>query len=602
MQIETNMEYCLCGEKPLYFCNFCKSGLCKQHKSAHTHEKNIDYSTEQPGVKLTSEQSSRLSENLSSKINLINICKQQLIDQTSTLLVQIQKMCKSAIDILSCKQNKCLTLLKTLKKRFYPQDLHEMKHQLGTSLSISISLPNLESINQFYTSDFLQESELLTQISSMSQPDAIFLLKESYDLSIQAHTDWVTSISITSDDKYIVSGSCDKTVRIWRMHDKIQAGILEGHTDSVWSIAITSDDKYIISGSGDKTLRLWSFKSKRQKAVFLGHTDLVTSVAVTRDSEYIVSGSADTTVRVWSMQYLRQEAVLLGHTNTVRTIVITPDKKHILSAGNNIRVWNLQEKRQEDMIGSNVTRFAIANDGKFVVYASLEGKIRIKYLEGEKSEELLYQNLGLVWALALTSDNECIVIGCSMVRIVKLKPRRQIALSPKACGIIWSIAPTKERNLVVFGTANNFLLVWRYFGPISSPNPVSLVEAHTEKLTGLWLIEGNPRRIVSASRDYTVRIWNLQTKTQEKVINVYCNAMRGVSITSDRKYVIYGAIDYTVKIWNIQNQREKTVFEGHTHGVTSLALTRSSKYCASGTGRLTVKIWKIEQECSEISS
>ena len=59
---------------------------------------------------------------------------------------------------------------------------------------------------------------------------------------------WVRSVAITSDNKYIVSGGMDKTVRIWNLQDKTQEAVLQGHTDSVKSVAITSDNKYIVSG------------------------------------------------------------------------------------------------------------------------------------------------------------------------------------------------------------------------------------------------------------------------------------------------------------------------------------------------------------------
>ena len=38
---------------------------------------------------------------------------------------------------------------------------------------------------------------------------------------------------------------------------------LEGHKSSITSIVITSDDKYIISGSDDRTIRIWNLLEKR---------------------------------------------------------------------------------------------------------------------------------------------------------------------------------------------------------------------------------------------------------------------------------------------------------------------------------------------------
>ena len=79
-------------------------------------------------------------------------------------------------------------------------------------------------------------------------------------------------------------------MRIWNLQDKTQEAVLQGHTGSVRSVAITSDNKYIVSGGYDKTVRIWNLQDKTQEAVLQGHTDCVISVAITSDNKYIVSG------------------------------------------------------------------------------------------------------------------------------------------------------------------------------------------------------------------------------------------------------------------------------------------------------------------------
>ena len=74
---------------------------------------------------------------------------------------------------------------------------------------------------------------------------------------LPGHNECVSSVAITSDNKYIVSGGCDRTVRIWNLKNRTQEAVLEGHSDSVISLAITSDSKYIVSGEGGKTVRIW---------------------------------------------------------------------------------------------------------------------------------------------------------------------------------------------------------------------------------------------------------------------------------------------------------------------------------------------------------
>ena len=100
---------------------------------------------------------------------------------------------------------------------------------------------------------------------------------------------------------YIVSGSIDKTLRIWDAETGSAVGKpFEGHTDGVYSVAYSPDGRHIISGSADKTIRMWD--AENGSAVgkpFEGHTGEVYSVAYSPDWRHTTSGSNDCTVRMW---------------------------------------------------------------------------------------------------------------------------------------------------------------------------------------------------------------------------------------------------------------------------------------------------------------
>ena len=66
-----------------------------------------------------------------------------------------------------------------------------------------------------------------------------------------------------------------------------------GHTDVTTCVAVLPDEVHVISGSADKTLRLWDIETARCVGRFEGHTEQVNSVAVSPDGRYAVSGSAE---------------------------------------------------------------------------------------------------------------------------------------------------------------------------------------------------------------------------------------------------------------------------------------------------------------------
>ena len=70
-----------------------------------------------------------------------------------------------------------------------------------------------------------------------------------------------------------LSGSEDKTLRLWEVESGKCLRTFEGHTGNVNSVCLSADGRYALSGSEDKTLRLWEVESGKCLRTFEGHTD-----------------------------------------------------------------------------------------------------------------------------------------------------------------------------------------------------------------------------------------------------------------------------------------------------------------------------------------
>ncbi|KAJ7613251.1 hypothetical protein DFH06DRAFT_1015013, partial [Mycena polygramma] len=83
----------------------------------------------------------------------------------------------------------------------------------------------------------------------------------------------------------------------------VTIAVLEGHTQGIESVAFSPDGKLIISGSWDRTIRIWDAESGEQLGDPLeGHAHRVSSVAFSPDGKWIVSGSHDETIRIWDAE------------------------------------------------------------------------------------------------------------------------------------------------------------------------------------------------------------------------------------------------------------------------------------------------------------
>jgi len=140
----------------------------------------------------------------------------------------------------------------------------------------------------------------------------------------KGHSDLVLSVAFSSDGKYILSGSDDKTLKLWDIETGREIRTFKGHLNYVRAVAFDPDGKYAISGSFDDTVRLWNVSTGREIRTFRGHSRWVTSVTFSPDGKFIISGSLDNTARLWDVESGLEIAQLIGFANG-EWITITPE-------------------------------------------------------------------------------------------------------------------------------------------------------------------------------------------------------------------------------------------------------------------------------------
>ncbi len=113
---------------------------------------------------------------------------------------------------------------------------------------------------------------------------------------LQGHLQAVRAIAFSSNGLLASAGE-DRTIRIWdRSTGSCQ--ILSGHPWSVTALLFSTDDRFLISGSWDKTIKFWRVETGQEVAVLTGHTDSVNSLALLPNGQ-LASASRDATVRLW---------------------------------------------------------------------------------------------------------------------------------------------------------------------------------------------------------------------------------------------------------------------------------------------------------------
>ena len=117
---------------------------------------------------------------------------------------------------------------------------------------------------------------------------------------LEGHTEAVRCVRASTC--MVLSGSWDKTVRLWDLRTGKCVRTMEGHTDVVCSVDMDGHCHTAVSGSSDSTVRLWDLGSGRCSATFEGHSGIVQDVVMHESgSSFLSSGYTDFTVNAWAV-------------------------------------------------------------------------------------------------------------------------------------------------------------------------------------------------------------------------------------------------------------------------------------------------------------
>lgn len=214
--------------------------------------------------------------------------------------------------------------------------------------------------------------------------------------TLEGHNGWVTSLATTpTKPDLLLSGSRDKTLIAWKLTggEDNQYGVPKksfiGHSHIVQDVTISADGAYALSGSWDKTLRLWDLETGESTKRFVGHTGDVLSVSIAKNLRQIVSASRDKTVKVWNTIGECMHT-LTGHKDWVSAVRFSPEKPStVISAS-----WDKTVK---------VCFFFLSGNMMFPIFATSDGarQLRMRHFQFTKISDSTYFDRRLLTILVL---------------------------------------------------------------------------------------------------------------------------------------------------------------------------------------------------------
>ncbi|KAG6906873.1 hypothetical protein DXG01_011586 [Tephrocybe rancida] len=420
--------------------------------------------------------------------------------------------------------------------------------------------------------------------------------------ALRGHEHMVNSVAFSSDGTKIVSGSGDKTVRVWDTETGQQLGeALQGHEDEVASVAFSPDGTKIVSGSRDDTVRVWNTVTGQQLGEALqGHEAWVTSVAFSSDGIKIVSGSWDKTIRVWDTTTGQQLGeALQGHGCVVTSVAFSPDGTKIVSGSsdNTARVWDTGTGQQlgEALQGhvNYVTSVAFSPDGTKIVSGSGDKTVRVwDTTTGQQLGEALQGHKDYVNSVAFSPDGTKIVSGSqdNTVRVWDTATEQQLgdALQGHEHNVN-SVTFSPDGTKIVSGSGDKTVRVWDTTTGQQLGEPL---QGHEDEVASV-AFSPDGTKIVSGSEDKTVRVWDIATGQQlGEALKGHENHVFSVAFSPDGTKIVSGSWDKTVRVWDTRTgQQLGEALQGHEGYVISVAFSPDGTKIVSGSQDKIVRVW-----------
>ena len=162
--------------------------------------------------------------------------------------------------------------------------------------------------------------------------------------TMSGHSKNITSLILLNKNK-LVSGSEDKTIKIWDIQKYLCISTITGNYERIESL-LKINDNTIAAGS-QNIIRFFNTDNKKELFTLLGHEKSVCTMIKINDNK-IISGGYDNTIKIWDINQKSCEFSLYGHDTTVFVVLLLQDGRLASGSGSRdraLKIWDLENKR-----------------------------------------------------------------------------------------------------------------------------------------------------------------------------------------------------------------------------------------------------------------
>ncbi|MBI5242700.1 MAG: protein kinase [Elusimicrobia bacterium] len=447
----------------------------------------------------------------------------------------------------------------------------------------------------------------------------------------EGHQGYVETVAVTPDGRAALTGSLDKTLRLWDLSTgecvHILAGIentpfivvspdgrfalvresegaisfwdlasakfarkLESPSGSVHSLALTSDGRRAVSGGDDGTLVSWDLENGKHLKKFDAHKGVVYSVAIAANGRQALSGGGDGALRLWDLDTGVCVRAFEGHQQAVVSVAMAPGGRLAVSGSwdDTLRIWDLASgkclRRLEGH--STVTSVAISPDKRLILSGGLDRTMRLWELQTGRCVRAFKDLPGSVYAVAFAPEGRALSAG-----------------SDKAMRL-WNISETLPPLPPAFAQFMRSEEAAMLQQRVASIRAQVVREAESGRFAQAGRRLSEARAIPGYDQDPGLlalsdrlarkgRRKGFTSSWVQRTLRGHSGPVSSVAISPDERHILSASADKTMRLWNLATGQCLCVFEGHAGPVSSAAVSPDGRHGLSAGEDKTLRLWDL---------
>jgi WD40 repeat protein len=402
----------------------------------------------------------------------------------------------------------------------------------------------------------------------------------------------VLSASFSPDGRIIVTVSQDMTARFLDAStgECLQKLSLAGGVGA----GLSSDGNTIVTAGRDDTARIWDVKTGKLMQKFSAKLDYNINLDFRLAGNKFVTVGKDNNALIWDVSTGKLLHTLTGHSESVFVASFSPDGRNVVTASRDMtaRVWDASTGeclRQLSLSGNTkwINGEALSADGKTIVTLTWD-TAKVWDLTSGQLLHNLEGPTGDVWKVKFSSEGNSIIM-----------------LNTDGTALIWDASTGKSilklnyiENLVLSADRK---MIFNHHGS----NTANIYDASNGKYIKRFEIIGHTQRvnnfgfspngskIVTASNDSTVRIWDAVSGELMQILKEHTDYIRDAQFSPDGKKIVTASGDNTARVWDASTGECLQVLSGHDFPVDEAIFSSDGKVILTISGFFETRLWNV---------